>query len=146
TMNDPNSWQPLALSFTVMPDGTVVPAKVQTYVAPQWGSVFSFAANLDTLLPHPPPRLREPSSDADFKQAAAGVIRASSRLTPDDGVMMDASPASLGDNPLGTNDGSGYGTNPVTGQPYAPAVVTRGDFTRVIAEFWADGPSSETPP
>jgi hypothetical protein len=36
--------------------------------------------------------------------------------------------------------------NPVTGQPYAPNVVPRGDFTRVLAEFWADGPKSETPP
>jgi hypothetical protein len=25
-------------------------------------------------------------------------------------------------------------------------VVTRGDYARVLAEFWADGPSSETPP
>jgi len=37
-------------------------------------------------------------------------------------------------------------TNPVTGQPYAPNVVLRGDFTRCLTEFWADGPSSETPP
>src|SRR6185436_1646749 len=25
-------------------------------------------------------------------------------------------------------------------------VVLRGDFARVLAEYWADGPSSETPP
>jgi hypothetical protein len=24
--------------------------------------------------------------------------------------------------------------------------VPRGDYTRVLAEFWADGPDSETPP
>ena len=36
--------------------------------------------------------------------------------------------------------------NPVTGAPYAPQVVPRGDFARVMAEFWADGPKSETPP
>ncbi len=36
--------------------------------------------------------------------------------------------------------------NPVTGQPYAPNVVPKGDFARVLAEFWADGPKSETPP
>jgi len=52
----------------------------------------------------------------------------------------------MGDNTLGTNDGDGRESNPVTGQPYPPAVVLRGDFTRVLAEFWADGPHSETPP
>jgi hypothetical protein len=30
--------------------------------------------------------------------------------------------------------------------PYAPNVVPRGDFARVLAQFWADGPASETPP
>ena len=25
-------------------------------------------------------------------------------------------------------------------------MVKRGDYTRVLAEFWADGPDSETPP
>src|SRR5262249_35289870 len=40
----------------------------------------------------------------------------------------------------------GYPQNPVTGQTYSANVVKRGDFTRVLAEFWADGPSSETPP
>src|SRR6185295_15203224 len=63
-----------------------------------------------------------------------------------DGVTMDISPASYGNNPLGTNDGTGYPLNPVTGEPYAPQVVPRGDFGRVIAEYWADGPTSETPP
>ena len=36
--------------------------------------------------------------------------------------------------------------NPFTGEPYEPNVVPRGDYARVIAEFWADGPDSETPP
>jgi hypothetical protein len=36
--------------------------------------------------------------------------------------------------------------NPVTGKPYAPERVPRADYARVLAEFWADGPSSETPP
>jgi hypothetical protein len=74
------------------------------------------------------------------------VIRASSELTPDDGVLMDISPGALGDSNLGTNDGQGHANNPATGLPYAPNIVKRGDFPRVLAEFWADGPSSETPP
>jgi hypothetical protein len=42
--------------------------------------------------------------------------------------------------------GSGYRQNPKTRKPYTPQWVKRGDFTRVLAEFWADGPKSETPP
>jgi hypothetical protein len=40
----------------------------------------------------------------------------------------------------------GYPTNPKTGKPYESQIVKRGDYTRAIAEFWADGPKSETPP
>ena len=146
TMTDPNRWQPLALSHQISQNGIPIPGNVQVYVAPQWAGVLSFAANFDALLPPPPPRLGDPDTDAAFKQSAVDVIRASSELTPDDGAVIDISPASLGNNPLGTNDGGGYRRNPATGQPYAPEMVKRGDFRRVIAEFWADGPKSETPP
>src|SRR5262245_7516502 len=74
------------------------------------------------------------------------MLRDASQLTPDDGVRIDISPASWGNNPLGTNDGHGYPVNPVTGAPYAPQLVRRGDFARVLAEFWADGQTSEDPP
>jgi len=86
----------------------------------------------------------------------------SSHLDPDDGVMMDISPASLGNNDYlpeqfvdfhqlyqksdGGDAGQGYPVNPTTGAPYQPQVVPRGDYSRVLAEFWADGPDSETPP
>ena len=40
----------------------------------------------------------------------------------------------------------GHAISPATGQPYASNPVLRGDYTRVLAEFWADGPDSETPP
>jgi hypothetical protein len=36
--------------------------------------------------------------------------------------------------------------NPFTRLQNDVREVKRGDFTRVLAEFWADGPSSETPP
>ena len=60
--------------------------------------------------------------------------------------MIDISPATRGNNTLGTNDGSGRTVNPATGQPYAPQLVPAGDYYRVLAECWADGPDSETPP
>ena len=74
------------------------------------------------------------------------IIWRSSELTPDDGATMDISPGAFGNSTLGTNDGTGHPINPATGLAYPPYLVKRGDFSRVLAEFWADGPSSETPP
>ncbi len=34
----------------------------------------------------------------------------------------------------------------MTNAPYAPNVVKRADYARVLTESWADGPQSETPP
>jgi membrane-associated phospholipid phosphatase len=85
-----------------------------------------------------------------------------SHLDTSDGVMWDISPASVGNiqsypNSIfdyssfynafdGGDTGEGYAMNPKTGLPYEPQLVRRGDYTRVLAEFWADGPNSETPP
>jgi hypothetical protein len=96
--------------------------------------------------PGPPPLLGDPATDDAFKRAAIEVIRRSAELDPDDGAVLDIGPGALGDNPLGTNDGDGHEVNPVTGEPYAPNPVPLGDYARVLAEFWADGPNSETPP
>lgn len=90
------------------------------------------------------------------------VAQWSSHLDPDDGVLWDISPASFGNiqeypKTLGQyrnfykleeggDPSQGYDVNPVTGKPYEPQLVPRGDYTRVLAEFWADGPHSETPP
>ncbi|MFZ4622569.1 MAG: T9SS type A sorting domain-containing protein, partial [Bacteroidota bacterium] len=81
---------------------------------------------------------------------------------PSDSVKVDISPASIGNvsqlpktaaemkafyNMKGGGDiGKGRTVNPKTGLPYQTQIVPRGDFTRVLAEFWADGPTSETPP
>jgi hypothetical protein len=67
-------------------------------------------------------------------------------LDPADGVTIDISPGARGNNSLGANDGGGYAVNPITGEPYQPNIVLQADFGRVMAEFWADGPESETPP
>lgn len=40
----------------------------------------------------------------------------------------------------------GHAANPHTGEPYASQFVPRADYAKVVAEFWADGPESETPP
>ncbi|MEK7254127.1 MAG: vanadium-dependent haloperoxidase, partial [Bacteroidota bacterium] len=86
----------------------------------------------------------------------------SSHLDPADGVLWDISPAAIGNNQTYPDDVVGYrdfydligggdvspghSQNPKTGEPYQPQIVPRGDYARVLAEFWADGPTSETPP
>jgi hypothetical protein len=149
TMKDPNRWQPLALAEQIAQNGLPVPGKVQSFIGPHWGHVTPFALPVSEqgtpIDPGPPPYLGT-ATDPAFKQAAIDVIRYSSELDPADGITIDIGPASLGNNTLGTNDGHGRDVNPVTGQPYAVDEVLRGDFVRAIAEFWADGPESETPP
>ncbi len=150
-MNDPNRWQPLAFEDMVTQNGLELDTAEQEFVGSHWGYVTPFALPPDPdsglpIDPGPPPYLDDPETDAAFKDGAVQVIRDSSLLDPADGVMIDISPASDGNNPLGTYDGTGYDVNPVTGEPYEPEIVPRADFARVLAEFWADGPNSETPP
>lgn len=145
-LDDPNRWQPLALAVSVTQNGILLPSRVQRFVGPQWGGVSPFTIDFASVLPPEPPLLNDAASDADFKDQAIEVLRLASRLTPDDGALIDISPGALGNNPLGSDDGTGHPANPVTGLPYPPQLVKRGDFGRVLAEFWADGPSSETPP
>ena len=74
-------------------------------------------------------------SSAEFRAGFEQVIQRSSRLDPKDGLIIDISPASRGNNTLGTNDGIGHAINPVTGKPYQPQWVFAGDYYRVLAEF-----------
>jgi hypothetical protein len=149
-LSDPNHWQPLALDRLIAQNGLPIPGKVQSFVGPHWGHVRGFALPSSPvglpLDPGPPPLLREPASDDAYKRAAVEVVRLSSRLDPADGVTVDIGPGARGNNTLGTNDGRGHDSNPVTGEPYASNRVPRGDFARALTEFWADGPDSETPP
>jgi hypothetical protein len=149
-MRDPNAWQPLSLGEQLSQNGLPIPGNVQTYIGPHWGHVTSFALPPSPtgtpIDPGPPPRLDDPQTDAAFKEAAIELIRDSSELDAADGVEIDIGPAGRGDNTLGTNDGDGYEENPVTGEPYAADPALAADFYRVIAEYWADGPTSETPP
>lgn len=116
--------------------------------------------------PGAPPYIEDEATtegtENDYKWNFELVAIWSSHLDPSDGVMWDISPGkygNVGQLPQnlagyrtfykefdGGDAGVGRNINPFTNQPYAANVVPRGDYTRVLAEFWADGPDSETPP
>ncbi|MEP0367379.1 MAG: DUF6851 domain-containing protein [Cyclobacteriaceae bacterium] len=106
----------------------------------------------------------DPENSLDFQWNHSLVALWSAHHDPTDGVFWDISPAAIGnlsaselptslagfrsfyDDKNGGDISTGRLENPVTGEPYLANVVPRGDYTRVLAEFWADGPDSETPP
>jgi hypothetical protein len=149
TVVDVNRWQRLQVVNAV--DNNNFPqGPIQAYLGAQWLGVRPFAlARIDEtkpwIDPGPPPFLNG-VGDALFRSNVLELIRYGSQLTPTDGVITNISPGSFGNNTLGANDGTGHLINPVTGLPYETNNVARGDFVRVLAEFWADGPNSETPP
>ena len=156
---DPNLWQPLSLKFFVGQSGIPSPLGVPPFVSPEWGQVTPFALGADDLTiyeragdeywvyldPGPPPMIGGTGA-GDYRSGFEQVVEWSGKLDPTDGVMIDISPNARGNNTLGTNNGGGREVNPVTGLPYLPQIVPAGDYYRVLAEFWADGPDSETPP
>ncbi len=151
TLTDPNRWQPLQLEHMISQNGIAVTNGVQQAVGPQWGRVTPFAlpaggASGTPIDPGPPPRLGDPATDATYKAQAVDVVRDSSLLDASSDITIDISPRAIGANALGSNDGHGHAVNPATAGSYASEIVRQGDFYRAIAEFWADGPSSETPP
>lgn len=117
--------------------------------------------------PGPPVYIQESNENgiADpYKWHFALVISWSAHLDPNDTTLIDISPGALGNVDLedfpktfeayksfynfeeGGDKGTGHPINPITSSVYEPLLVKRGDYARVLAEFWADGPDSETPP
>lgn len=146
-VTDPDEWQILNLAQAETQNGIVLDAGLQGYIGSNWGLVEPFAlgepiGTYTYLDAGDPPSV----DDADMTAWVMDVLRKHALHDPSDSDMMDISPGAYGDNPLGTNDGVGHALNPVTGLPYAPNVVKVSDFSRVLSEFWADGPKSETPP
>ena len=156
---DPNRWQPLAIDFFIDQAGNIIIGGSPPFQSPEWGTVTPFALAEEDLTiymrdgneywvyhdPGAPPEING-DGDAEYKAGFEQVVEWSGFLDPADGVMIDISPNARGNNTVGTNDGSGYDTNPATGEAYDPQMVPAGDYYRILAEFWADGPDSETPP
>ncbi|MEZ4721176.1 MAG: T9SS type A sorting domain-containing protein [Flavobacteriales bacterium] len=176
---DPNRWQPLTFDVFIDQSGNVILGATPKCLSPEWGDATTFSMpdeDSEVLVreghnwrvyhnPGPPPMLDTTVSTTGsdyYKWTFSLVSKWSSHLSPDDGVMIDISPASIGnitdyptdfadypnfyDEINGGDPGTGYSINPITNLPYESQVVHRGDYTRVLAEFWADGPNSETPP
>lgn len=173
-ITDLDRWQPIALVQYVDQAGNVYNSNPPA-LSPEWGAVLPFSLseadrttyfrdNFDYQVYHDPgapPRAQGAGAD-DYKWSFALVAVWSGHLDQADGVMIDISPATNGPTePLPAtfadhrdfyelvNGGvrrTGHVVNPATGAPYEPQIVPRGDYTRVLAEFWADGPTSETPP
>lgn len=178
-IQDPNRWQPLALREFVDQSGVASGSGPPPFLSPEWGKVIPFALKEKDLVVHtkkgndywlyhdpgPPPLLSVEGGGGTSEAFAWNFSLVSiwaSHLDPADSVLIDISPASVGNvenYPLTTDEykafyhqtkgghsGNGYAVNPHTAEPYEPQIVPRGDYTRVLAEFWADGPDSETPP
>ncbi|MBL8912824.1 MAG: vanadium-dependent haloperoxidase [Archangium sp.] len=144
-VDDIDLWQPLDLAIAATQNGIPLKAGVQGYIGAHWREVRPFALTRPgpgLLYVDPGPNPRFTPATVDW---AVEVIRRSHQLA-DLTATIDISPGAYGNNPLGDNSGTGHPMNPATGQPYAPQVVPLKDFGRVLAELWADGPKSETPP
>lgn len=170
----PNRWQPLAFEFFVDQAGNVIVGGYPEFLGPEWGGVSAFALSYDDCVfnqrenfdylvyhdPGPPPMLGTTSEDM-YLEGFEQVLIWSEHLDATNPEVWDISPSSIGNAEIpsdpaeypafydvfnGGDPGTGYDVNPVTGEPYEEQLVPRGDYTRVLAEFWADGPDSETPP
>ncbi len=147
---NPNRWQPLA--FDNAETQNQFPGELlQTFVGVTWLNTLPFALTraapgLPWIDPAAGPSFLGTVTDAEYKQGALDVLWASSRLNSLEMIDISPGPGGYGNNPLGEDTGNGYEVNPVTGKPYRANRVELGNFARVLAEFWADGPDSETPP
>lgn len=147
-LTDPNRWQPLGFDGAARFQNGLAASSLQPYQGVTWLRTLPFALyrpipGIPWFDPGPPSRLGT-LTDAQYKEGAMFVLKAATELESDE--VVDRSPGNIGNNSVGADDGHGHANNPVTGQPFAPNPVRLGDYTRVMAEYWADGPSSETPP
>lgn len=176
TITNPNRWQPLVFDVFVDQSGNISKSTVPEFQSPEWGYVSPFSLKESDktwksrdghdfpvyLDPGAPKLIDSLGIEDDYKWNFLLVSMWGSHLHPSDGVKWDISPASLGNlntdlthlsnirdfyrDTIGGDNSKGYALNPITGLPYTPQIVYRGDYARVLAEFWADGPKSTTPP
>lgn len=179
-MTHPNNWQQITLTNAMDQAGNPV-SGTPNAIGHNWGLTLPFALKAEDMTMYerngfPYPVYHDPGTptmlDVDdpsglesfWKWNFTLVSVWQSHLDPDDDVMWDVSPASIGNLPGypdvhdydayrnfydyfgGGVPSPGHALNPATGLPYEPQIVKRGDYARILAEYWADGPASVTPP
>lgn len=175
-MTDPDRWQPMAFDLFVGQSGLSSSSTPEFIGPEWgWVSAFALTDADRTYIsrdgvewpvyhdPGDPAYLRGSDDEGEAFMWNFGLVAAwASHLDPADSVLWDISPASIGnvaelpadpadwrdfyDLENGGDPGQGHALNPHTGEPYPAQMVPRADYARVLAEFWADGPDSETPP
>ena len=173
---DLNRWQPLTLDVFIDQSGNEIPGNTPPFLGPEWGQVEPFGLTMndanvynrddfDYIVYHdpgPPPLVDSLGNNEEYLWGFELVLAWGAHLDSNDETLWDISPGASGNkdelpttfqeykdyyNLMDGGDGStGHDVNPHTGEPYEPNIVKRGDYARVLAEFWADGPDSETPP
>ncbi len=173
---DPNRWQPMSLSVFIDQNGNLLSGappfmgpewgNVKPFAMDAQDLTVKQRDGYNWKVYHDPgsfPQMGETGDGINdlYKWNFSLVARWGAHLDPGDEEIMDISPKSIGNATLpetfqdqmafynfdnGGDNGTGHEVNPITGLPYEEQWVYRGDYTRVLAEFWADGPSSETPP
>ncbi len=176
---DPNRWQAISLTVQIDQSGNAV--SLPPFLSPEWGNVLPFSMtdehkdtferdgnNWNVYFDPGHPSYIDTTDNSGleslYKWNFCMVPIWQSHLDPDIDIMIDISPATLGNIPAdgyptdysdypsfynfttGGTVSPGYTMNPITGQPYEPQYVKLGDYTRILAEYWADGPGSVTPP
>ena len=159
---DLDHWQPLLLDVFIDQSGNIIVGGAPPFVGAEWGNVTPFAMTPDELTtnhrdsngdgvmdtfkvyhdPGSPPSHLGDTAD-EFWWNFALVAKWSGQLDQADGVMIDVSPASIGNDPgaerplpttfaeyqafydsdNGGDRSPGHAINPATGEPYAPQIV-----------------------
>mgnify|MGYP000353766665 CR=1 FL=1 len=140
------------------------------FLTPFWGEVQSFALPTKSkegmvhFNPGPPPYINSGNDlqTEAYRWGFSLVQRFSSKLDSKNSKLWDISPKGITDIdnhlPTGIDSYKSYYTNvennhkkklvknPITKQNYPKNLVKQGDYCRVIAEFWVDGPNTYSPP
>lgn len=146
------------------------------FLTPHWGQITPFAMDTselkilkregeDFMVYNDPgkPALIGEDIDEQYRWNHTLVASWSGHNDPDDPTMIDISPGAIGttkgmlpysfeayqqfyDFREGGTKTNALKKNPYTGKPYPRNIVKRGDYTRVIAEYWVDAVNTYSPP